>query len=151
MHRCARIGFDELPKLEDVRVECPAHDAFVVSPHLSHQLGAAHNRTPATQQRELCQVRVIALDRYPRLGPQRCTRLVHAALRVGIEKRTMLYYGAHAIIDVGHAEGWLAHVVRPQVAELPEARVGIAEGMLVRADASLDYFDWALGEMRRRA
>ena len=82
------------------------------------------------------------------LAPQRCTRLVHGALRVGIEKRTMLYYGAHAIIDVGHAEGWLAHVVRPQVAELPESRLGIAEGLIVRADASLDYFDWCLTTMR---
>ena len=84
------------------------------------------------------------------LAPQRCTRLVHGALRVGIEKRTMVYYGAHAIIDVGHAEGWLAHVVRPQVAELPESRLGIAEGLIVRADASLDYFDWCLAETRAR-
>ena len=60
----------------------------------------------------------------------------------------MLYYGAHAMIDVGHAEGWLAHVVRPQVAELPESRLGIAEGLIVRADASLDYFDWCLTTMR---
>ena len=82
------------------------------------------------------------------LAPQRCTRLVHGALRVGIEKKTMSYYGAHAIIDVGHAEGWLAHVVRPQVAELPSARTGIAEGLLLRADASLDYFDYALAGMR---
>ena len=78
------------------------------------------------------------------LAPQRCTRLVHGALRVGITKKTMVYYGAHAIIDVGHAEGWLDHVVVAQVAELPEARVGIAEGLMIRADASLDYFDWCL-------
>jgi hypothetical protein len=60
----------------------------------------------------------------------------------------MSYYGAHAIIDVGHAEGWLAHVVRPQVAELPAARTGIAEGLVLRADASPDYFDYGLGGMR---
>lgn len=83
------------------------------------------------------------------LAPQRCTRLVHGAVRAGIEKRTMGYYGAHAIIDVGHAEGWLEHVLGPQVSELPASRVGIAEGLLVRADASLDYFDWALDGMRR--
>ena len=78
------------------------------------------------------------------LAPQRCTRLVHGALRVGIAKKTMVYYGAHAIIDVGHAEGWLDHVVSAQVAELPDSRVGIAEGLMIRADASLDYFDWCL-------
>lgn len=82
------------------------------------------------------------------LAPQRCTRLVHGALRVGIPKRTMSYYAAHAIIDVGHAEGWLDHVVRPQVAEVPAARVGIAEGLLARADASLDYFDFTLAALR---
>jgi hypothetical protein len=60
----------------------------------------------------------------------------------------MSYYGAHAIIDVGHAEGWLDHVVRPQVAAVPEARIGIAEGLLARADASLDYFDWSLAALR---
>ncbi len=79
------------------------------------------------------------------LAPQRCTRLVTGALRVGIPKKTMSYYAAHAIIDVGHAEGWLDHVVRPQVAAVPQARLGIAEGLIARADASLDYFDYALG------
>src|SRR6266550_289891 len=76
------------------------------------------------------------------LAPQRCTRVVHGATRLGIRKKTVVYYGAHAIIDVGHAEGWLAHVVEAQVREFPDARVGIAEGLLARADASLDYFDY---------
>lgn len=82
------------------------------------------------------------------LAPQRCTRLVHGALRLGIRKKTMVYYGAHAIIDIGHAEGWLAHVIEPQVRELPASRVGIAEGLIVRADASLDYFDYCLAHAR---
>ena len=82
------------------------------------------------------------------LAPQRCTRLVTGAQRVGIPRKAMAYYAAHAIIDVGHAEGWLDHVVRPQVAELPAARVGIAEGLMARADASLDYFDYASAALR---
>lgn len=85
------------------------------------------------------------------LAPQRCTRLVHGAIRVGISKRTMSYYGAHAIIDIGHAEGWLAHVLAPQVDQVPGARVHIAEGLIVRADASLDYFDWCLRGARALA
>ncbi len=82
------------------------------------------------------------------LAPQRCTRLVHGALRLGIKKKTVVYYGAHAIIDIGHAEGWLAHVIEPQVRELPASRIGIAEGLIVRADASLDYFDYCLARAR---
>lgn len=82
------------------------------------------------------------------LAPQRCTRLTTGAKRVGIPKKAMIYYAAHAIVDIGHAEGWLDHVVRPQVAERPEARIGIAEGLMARADASLDYFDYALGALR---
>jgi hypothetical protein len=78
------------------------------------------------------------------LAPQRCTRVVHGATRLGIRKKTVVYYGAHAIIDVGHAEGWLSHVIEAQVREFPESRVGIAEGLLARADASLDYFDYCL-------
>ena len=83
------------------------------------------------------------------LAPQRCTRVVHGATRLGIRKKTVVYYGAHAIIDIGHAEGWLAHVIEAQVREYPDARLGIAEGLLARADASLDYFDFCLAEAGR--
>lgn len=78
------------------------------------------------------------------LAPQRCTRVVHGATRLGIRKKTVVYYGAHAIIDIGHAEGWLTHVIEAQVRELPDSRLGIAEGLIARADASLDYFDYCL-------
>ncbi len=78
------------------------------------------------------------------LAPQRCTRVVHGATRLGIRKKTVVYYGAHAIIDIGHAEGWLQHVIEAQVREVPDARLGIAEGLLARVDASLDYFDFCL-------
>ena len=78
------------------------------------------------------------------LAPQRCTRVVHGAMRLGIRKKTVVYYGAHAIIDIGHAEGWLNHVIEAQVREFPDARLGIAEGLVARADASLDYFDYCL-------
>lgn len=82
------------------------------------------------------------------LAPQRCTRVVHGARRVGIPKKTVVYYGAHAIIDIGHAEGWLSQVIEQQVKSFPAARVGIAEGLIVRADASLDYFDYCLARAR---
>jgi hypothetical protein len=85
------------------------------------------------------------------LAPQRCTRLVHGAQRLGIPKKTVIYYGAHAIIDIGHAEGWMSHVIEPQVRAVPAARVGIAEGLIVRADASLDYFDHCLAYARTLA
>jgi hypothetical protein len=85
------------------------------------------------------------------LAPQRCTRVVHGATRLGIRKKTVVYYGAHAIIDIGHAEGWLTHVISAQVRELPDARLGIAEGLIARADASLDYFDFCLAECQTAA
>ena len=85
------------------------------------------------------------------LAPQRCTRVVNGAKRLGIRKKSVVYYGAHAIIDIGHAEGWLKHVIEPQVAAHPESRIGIAEGLLARADASVDYFDYCLAAARRIA
>jgi Iron-containing redox enzyme len=84
------------------------------------------------------------------LAPQRCTRVVHGAMRLGIRKKTVVYYGAHAVIDIGHAEGWLAHVVEAQVREFPDSRLGIAEGLIARADASLDYFDYCLAGVAGR-
>jgi hypothetical protein len=89
-----------------------------------------------------------ALGAVELLAPQRCTRVVHGALRVGITKPTVSYYAAHAIIDVGHAEGWLDHVVRGTVRAVPESRTEIAEGLVCRADASVDYFDFCLAAMR---
>jgi hypothetical protein len=82
------------------------------------------------------------------LAPQRCTRVAHGAKRVGIKKKTVVYYTAHAIIDISHAEGWLDNVVKPQVEAFSPSRVGIAEGLLARADASLDYFDYCLATAR---
>lgn len=92
-----------------------------------------------------------ALGAVELLAPQRCTRLVHGALRVGIRKKTVVYYGAHAVIDIGHAEGWLSHVIEAQVRSIPQSRIGIAEGLIVRADASLDYFDYCLARARTLA
>ncbi len=89
-----------------------------------------------------------ALGAVELLAPQRCTRVVHGALRVGMKKKSVVYYGAHAIIDIGHAEGWLSHVLEPQVKAFPDSRAGIAEGLLARADASLDYFDYCLAAAR---
>lgn len=91
-----------------------------------------------------------ALGAVELLAPQRCTRVVHGARRVGIRKKSVVYYGAHAIIDIGHAEGWLRNVIEPQVAAHPESRVGIAEGLIARADASLDYFDYCLANVPRK-
>lgn len=92
-----------------------------------------------------------ALGAVELLAPQRCTRVSHGAERLGIGKKTVVYYTAHAIIDIGHAEGWLDNVVKPQVEAYPPARVGIAEGLLARADASLDYFDYCLAAARNVA
>jgi heme oxygenase-like protein len=89
-----------------------------------------------------------ALGAVELLAPQRCTRVVHGALRVGMKKKAVVYYGAHAIIDIGHAEGWLGHVIEPQVRAFSAARIGIAEGLIIRADASLDYFDYCLANAR---
>jgi hypothetical protein len=40
------------------------------------------------------------------LAPQRCTRVVHGATRLGIRKKTVVYYGAHAIIDSFQTRDW---------------------------------------------
>ena len=92
-----------------------------------------------------------ALGAVELLAPQRCTRVVHGARRVGIRKKSVVYYGAHAIIDIGHAEGWLRNVIEPQVAAHPDSRIGIAEGLIARANASLDYFDYCLAHARSLA
>jgi len=144
--------------------------SHAVHTHLFHELidGLALEAPPASELpwQVLAGVNVMLWSCIPRrnafraqgslgavelLAPQRCTRLVHGALRLGIRKKTVVYYGAHAVIDIGHAEGWLANVIEPQVRSVPESRLGIAEGLIVRADASLDYFDYCLARARSLA
>ena len=62
----------------------------------------------------------------------------------------MIYYAAHSEIDVGHSKRWLNHVIRAQVASIPDAATGIAEGMLARLDSSVDYFDYSLACLQRQ-
>ena len=141
--------------------------AHAVHTHLFHRLIEDLNlRAPAADElpwQVLAGVNVMLWSCIPRrnafraqgtlgavelLAPQRCTRIVHGAKRVGIRKASVVYYGAHAIIDIGHAEGWLRNVIEPQVAAFPESRTGIAEGLITRANASLDYFDFCLARAR---
>lgn len=92
------------------------------------------------------------LAKKPRLERELISETETLALRAYPQrKKTVVYYGAHAIIDIGHAEGWLDHVVEPQVKSEPDSRKGIAEGLIIRADASLDYFDYCLAHARELA
>ena len=81
------------------------------------------------------------------LAAGRCAQVSKGALRAGIPEQTMRYYRTHAEVDIGHGSGWMDRVIHAQVAEFSQARIGIAEGLLVRADSSLDYFDYCLGEV----
>lgn len=156
----ARNYWDEMGK---------GHD-HAVHTHLFHQLieGLSLEAPPASELpwQVLAGVNVMLWSCIPRrnafraqgtlgavelLAPQRCTRVAHGAARLGIRKKSVVYYTAHAIIDIGHAEGWLDNVVKPQVEEHPPSRVQIAEGLLARADASLDYFDYCLATARSLA
>lgn len=42
------------------------------------------------------------------------------------------YFDLHAVLDVRHAEDWIANVLRPLVAEIPDCAPYLAEGALMR-------------------
>ena len=51
------------------------------------------------------------------------------------------YFDLHAVLDIRHAEDWIANVLRPLVAEHPECAPYLAEGALMRLVCGARCFD----------
>lgn len=88
-----------------------------------------------------------ALGAVEMLAPWRFQKLVAAFDRIGLPPSAQVYHRIHIEVDAGHADDWLEHVVRPIVAEHPEARLKIATGAYYRLNTSLDYCDSILAHL----
>ena len=88
-----------------------------------------------------------ALGAVEMLAPNRFRKLLQGFDRIGLPPSAQVYHRIHIEVDAGHADDWLEHVVRPIVAEDPEAGLKIATGAYYRLNTSLDYCDSILAHL----
>jgi hypothetical protein len=73
-------------------------------------------------------------------APGRAASVSQALRRLGLSGKARLYFELHATLDVRHSEAWNREVLRPIVAENPNAARPIAEGALLRLTAGARCF-----------
>lgn len=81
-------------------------------------------------------------------APGRAAYVNRGLKRLGFGGEARRYFALHATLDVKHSAAWNREVLRPLVAETPEAAAAIAEGALLRLMAGADCFERYRLELR---
>jgi hypothetical protein len=81
-------------------------------------------------------------------APWRAAHVNRGLKRLGFGGEARRYFALHATLDVKHSAAWNREVLRPLVAETPEAAAAIAEGALLRLMAGADCFERYRLELR---
>jgi hypothetical protein len=74
-------------------------------------------------------------------APGRVAKVGEGLKRLGHPPVVRKYFELHAVLDVHHAEAWIANVLRPLVAEVPACVPSLAEGALMRLTCGSWCFD----------
>jgi hypothetical protein len=74
-------------------------------------------------------------------APGRVARVAEGLKRLGYPPVTRKYFELHALLDVKHAQDWIANVLRPLVAEDPGRAPMLAEGALMRLTCGARCFE----------
>jgi hypothetical protein len=83
-------------------------------------------------------------------APGRVTKVAQGLKRLGQPPVVRKYFELHAALDVKHAEEWIAHVLRPLVAEDPSRAPLLAEGALMRLTSGARCFEAYRGHLWRK-
>ena len=90
-------------------------------------------------------------------APGRVAQVAKGLKRLGYPPAVRKYFDLHAMLDIKHAEDWIANVLRPLVAEDPARAPLLAEGALMRLVCGARCFDayrahlWSAGPLRMAA
>jgi hypothetical protein len=90
-------------------------------------------------------------------APGRVAQVAKGLKRLGYPPAVRKYFELHAVLDVKHAEDWIANVLRPLVSEDPSRAPLLAEGALMRLACGARCFDayrahlWSAASMRMAA
>jgi hypothetical protein len=87
-------------------------------------------------------------------APGRVAQVAKGLKRLGYPPAVRKYFELHALLDVKHAQDWIANVLRPLVSEDPGRAPLLAEGALMRLACGARCFDayrahlWSARSMR---
>lgn len=73
-------------------------------------------------------------------APGRSAKTAAGLRRLGLSDRQRRYFDLHAVLDVKHSEDWNREVLRPLIAEHPDAARFVAEGALMRLQCGARCF-----------
>lgn len=95
-------------------------------------LALANTLTGLATNRDYALHAIGALGAVELTAPTRVARVAEGLKRLGAPPVARKYFHLHAVLDVKHAEDWIANVLDPLVAHRPEWMRPLAEGALMR-------------------
>lgn len=104
-------------------------------------LALANTLTAFATTRRYAWHAVGALGAVELTAPSRVSKVGAGLKRLGAPPVARKYFDLHALLDVKHAEDWIANVLRPLVAEDPDRAPFLAEGALIRLSCGQRCFE----------
>lgn len=136
----ARNYWDEMGRGNPKGMHGPMLDALVetlqVAPSIDRTVGEsltlANAMTAMATNRRYAWHSVGALGVIELTAPARASLVEKGLRRLDFSGKERKYFALHSILDVKHAEDWIAEALRPAMAEDPTRGRWIAEGALIR-------------------
>jgi hypothetical protein len=104
-------------------------------------LALANTLTALSTTRRYAWHAVGALGVVELTAPGRVAMVAQGLKRLGHPPVVRKYFDLHAVLDVRHAEDWIANCLRPLVSERPGVARYLAEGALIRLTCGLRCFE----------
>jgi hypothetical protein len=161
----ARNYWDEMGRGNEGGMHGPMLDRAVreldlkptIDDTLWQSLALANTLTAFSTTRRYAWHAVGALGVVELTAPSRVAEVAKGLKRLGYPPTVRKYFELHAMLDIKHAEDWIANVLRPLVSEDPSRAPLLAEGALMRLTCGAWCFDayrahlWSAGPMRMAA
>ncbi len=136
----ARNYWDEMGRGHEQGMHGPMLDATVQMLNLRPRIDAtvwpslalANTLTAFATTRRYAWHALGALGAVELTAPGRVAMVAQGLKRLGHAPAARKYFELHAALDIRHAQDWIAHCLRPLVAERPDVAPYLAEGALMR-------------------
>ena len=144
----ARNYWDEMGRGNPKGMHGPMLDRLVealdlrptIESTLPEPLALANAMTAMATRRDFAWHAVGALGVVELTAPDRSAAVAAGLRRLGVERKTHLYFDLHAVLDVKHSEAWNAEAIAPAVAGDSRRAQAIAEGALIRLNCGSRCF-----------
>ncbi|MES3029489.1 MAG: iron-containing redox enzyme family protein [Pseudomonadota bacterium] len=145
----ARNYWDEMGRGNEGGMHGPMLEKAVEALHLNPSiegtvwpsLALANTLTAFATTRRYAWHAIGALGVVELTAPTRVSRVAYGLKRLQAPPVVRKYFELHAVLDVKHADDWIANVLRPLVSEDPSRARHLAEGALIRLNCGAKCFE----------